>query len=274
MSKVKHPYALYCESGIGNSLIALSVLRDVSPNTQVVLCGPLAPEIGQITGLKQNFDSIGPPLIPVANLTLKRLLWTFFKSGRLFRGIEAAFFSILSRILEQKCFGNYMYREFRLFLLFLMPGKVYGDTGYEVLNQEGVVAGEHFDFIFPGASKIAKAMKPCFLEEIKFSEMVVFEGDYNLIENDAVKIYSPSDFDFEKLKQKKILCCDTSLAHILYWQSIECDVVVYYRGTSDRQPLPPSKNFHYKTDYCKGENCFKFSRGDYKAKCKTCHEHD
>ena len=86
-------------------------------------------------------------------------------------------------------------------------------------------------------------MKPCFLEEIKFSEMVVFEGDYNLIENDAVKIYSPSDFDFEKLKHKKILCCDTSLAHILYWQSIECDVVVYYRGTSDHYLYRQAKTF-------------------------------
>ena len=45
-----------------------------------------------------------------------------------------------------------MYREFRLFLL-LMPGKVYGDTGYEGLKPEGVVAGEHFDY-FSGASKI------------------------------------------------------------------------------------------------------------------------
>ena len=107
--------------------------------------------------------------------------------------------------------------------------------------------------LFSGASKIAKAMKPSF-EEIKFSRQ--FEGDYNLIENDAVKIYSP-DFDFEN-KKKYCVAIQASLTFYIG----KASNVMWLLLQDERPATSLQQNFHYKTDYCKGENCFKFSRGD------------
>ncbi|MDA9930205.1 hypothetical protein N9E91_03080 [Alphaproteobacteria bacterium] len=253
-------------------LIALSVIKRKIPDADVVLCGPLAGVISSITNLKIVDAPANEILLPSANLTAQRLIFTYLRNKKYLFWVNILYAQLMARMVINLDEGNFYYREYAWMLYLLLGDKSVKDGAIEALTtQKTTSANADFDYVFPGASKIEKTMRPQFWTSRGKARMITFDNDQYIGAHSRLDVVDPSKFDFSSLEGKKIFCCDTSLAHIIYYKDIDCQTVVYFRGSNGQLPLPPSKKFQYVTDYCVEQGCMRRSRSSYAPQCRICH---